>query len=67
MSNKEELNLQKQVKDIAFDNLFKEVMNDLVNEAKRCTIKAKIIKIKYDCLITEGFSPDQALELCKYI
>lgn len=28
-------------------------------------LDAKIKRAKYDALLAEGFSPDQALELCK--
>ena len=37
--------------------------SDIIKEDNK--IRAGIIKAKYDALISEGFTPAQALELCK--
>lgn len=39
--------------------------NNLEDYLKAQTLQAKLIKSRYDALIQEGFTTEQALELCK--
>jgi hypothetical protein len=45
----------------------KDLLDILPERIKLLAIIAKMHKAKYDALIDEGFSKDQALELCKSV
>lgn len=44
--------------------MLNEMINNLTLYCQYNEIQAKIMKSKYDCLVKEGFTKDQALKLC---
>lgn len=47
------------------DAIIEAAKADLSNEAKRAELIASVRRIHYDACIHKGFTPEQALELCK--